>query len=113
MFQIQKLQKIFKIQKEIMDIHPLLERVFPIAIAKGGEFLIFDVDSSGKRYVFIKREPSPIPLPEKLRAAFPLEYYENRAVCVVTEDAFESLEGYVMIFHEFVHCHQWRAASRN
>jgi len=112
MCQIQKLQKIFEIQKEIMDIHPLLERVFPVVIAKDGHFLIFDVNLSGKRYAFIKKEPSPVPLPEKLRAAFPLECYENRIACVVSEDAFQALEGYVSIFHEFVHCYQWEICEQ-
>ncbi|NJE25691.1 hypothetical protein E3E22_03450 [Thermococcus sp. MV5] len=112
MYQSRRLQKIFEIQKEIMGIHPLLERVFPVVIAKAGHFLIFDVDSSERRYVFIKKEPSPVPLPEKLRAAFPLECYENRIACVVSEDAFQSLEGYVSIFHEFVHCYQWESCEQ-
>ena len=111
MYQAQ-FQKIFEIQKQIRDIHPLLERVFPVVVAKDGHFLIFDVDPLGEKYVFIKKEPSPVPLPKKLRASFPLECYGNRAACVVSEDAFDSIEGYVLIFHEFVHCYQWESCEQ-
>ncbi len=41
-----------------------------------------------------------------LRAAFPLDFYENRMACVVSSDVFDDLSGYVMIFHEFIHCAQ-------
>ncbi len=28
-------------------------------------------------------------------------------VCVVSYEVFKTLEGYVTIFHEFIHCQQW------
>ena len=113
MYQTQMLQKIFEIQKEIVDIHPLLEKVFPVAVVKDGNFLIFDADPLRNEFVFIKKEASSLPLPEKIRAAFPLECYENRIACVVSEDAFHSLEGYALIFHEFVHCYQWETCEQD
>jgi len=102
------LQEIFKIQNKIEDIHPFLKKVFPIAIVEDDHFLVFDTDSSEKKYVFIKEVPTPMPIPKGIRAAFPLEFYKNKASCVVSGEIFDSLEGYVTIFHEFMHCQQWK-----
>ena len=46
-------------------------------------------------------------VPKRIRAAFPLDFYQNKIACVISDDAFESLEGYILIFHEFMHCNQW------
>jgi len=101
------LQKIFEVQDKIKDIHPFLEKVFPIAIVKDNHFFVFDTDSSGNRYIFVKEAPTPMPVPKGVRADFPLECYENKVACVISGEIFESLEGYTIIFHEFMHCHQW------
>ncbi|MGC9393649.1 MAG: NUDIX hydrolase [Anaerolineae bacterium] len=103
---VQRLQKVFEIRTQIGGIHPFLAHAFPIAIVKNGQFLIFDVDPSGKRYTFVKQASIPMPIPEGVRAAFPLECYASKPACVVTDDVFDSLDGYVTIFHEFVHCYQ-------
>lgn len=102
------LQKIFEVQNKIKDIHPFLEKVFPIAIVRDNYFFVFDADSSGKRYVFVKESPTPMPVPKGVRAAFPLECYEGKIACIISGEIFESLEGYATIFHEFMHCHQWQ-----
>lgn len=101
------LQKIFEIQNKIEDMHPFLKETFPIAIIEDNKFFVFDTDSSGKKYVLVKKAPTKMPLPKAVRAAFPLECYEGRAACIVSGEIFESLEGYVTIFHEFMHCYQW------
>lgn len=101
-----QLQVIFDIKKRIVSIHPFLEQVFPVALVEDDQFLIYDIDESGQRYVFVKSAPTPMPIPLKVRAAFPLECYGGRTACIVTGDVFDSLEGYVTIFHEFVHCQQ-------
>ena len=106
-----KLQKIFEIQHKILDIHPLLNKVFPITIVEDDNFLIYDVSSETGKYTFIKKEKAPMPLPNKLRAAFPLESYNNRIACVTTGDVFEEEDAYVTIFHEFVHCHQYETVE--
>lgn len=106
-----QLQKIFAVQSKIADIHPLLERVFPVALVEDGQFLIFDVDPSGERFAFIKQVATPMPIPQGVRAAFPLECYGNKMVCVVTGEVFDSLEGYVTIFHEFIHCQQFETCE--
>ncbi|MBN2391453.1 MAG: NUDIX domain-containing protein [Anaerolineae bacterium] len=110
------LQKIFKIRAQIADIArifalPLLTHVFPIAIMDADQFLIFDVDPSGKRYTFIKQAPTPMPIPQSVRAAFPLECYGGKPACVVTDDVFDTLDAYVTIFHEFVHCYQYQTCA--
>jgi hypothetical protein len=102
-----QLQEIFAVQSKIVDIHPLLARVFPIALVEDGQFLIFDAEPSDRRFVFIKQAATPMPMPRGVLAAFPLESYGNRVVCVVTGEVFDSLEGYVTIFHEFIHCQQF------
>ena len=100
------LQKLFEIQDRINNIHPLLKKVYPIAIVEENYFLIFDTDSSGKKYVFIKKSFTPESLPKRITAAFPLECYGNKTACIITGEIVGTLEGYVTIFHEFVHCYQ-------
>lgn len=100
------IQQVAEVQKEIMDLHPLLERLYPIAIVEDGKFLIYDLDPEGAAYQFIKTAPLPMPVPDKVRAAFDLQVYDNRIACVVTGDIFDEPDGYVTIFHEFVHCGQ-------
>lgn len=101
------LQKVFEIRNRIEDIHPFLKKVFPIAIVEDNHFFVFDVELSGEKYIFVKEAPATMPVPNGVRAAFPLECYENKVACVISGEVFESLEGYITIFHEFMHCHQW------
>ncbi|MGY4707297.1 hypothetical protein ACVNPS_06030 [Candidatus Bipolaricaulota sp. J31] len=101
------LQEIFAIRDAIKDLHPFLEKVFPIAIVEDDRLLIYEPDPSARRYVFVKDASAPMPIPKGVRAAFPIEHYENRIACVVSGEIFDSLEGYTTIFHEFMHCHQW------
>jgi ADP-ribose pyrophosphatase YjhB (NUDIX family) len=105
------LQKVFEMRAQIAGIHPLLAHVFPIAIVDADQFLIFDVDPSGKHYTFVKQAPTPMPVPQSVRAAFPLECYGGKPACVVTGDVFDTLDGYVTIFHEFVHCYQYQTCE--
>lgn len=103
---IDQLQQIFEFQATIQDIHPFLEKLFPIAIVEDGNFLIYDVEPHSQRYVLIQKAATPMPIPKGVRAAFPLESYQSRMVCVVTVEVFDHLEGYSTIFHEFIHCQQ-------
>ncbi|MEJ5311517.1 MAG: NUDIX domain-containing protein [Anaerolineae bacterium] len=105
------LQKVFEIQARIETVHPLLPHVFPIAIVENDQFLIFDVAPSGKHYTFVKQAPTPMPIPQGVRAAFPLECYGGKPACVVTADVFDTLDGYVTLFHEFVHCYQYQTCE--
>jgi hypothetical protein len=102
----QSLQKLFEVQKKIERVHPFLKKLYPVAIVEGDLFYVFDLDPSKKRYVFTKLAKPAMIVPEGIRAAFPLDFYDNKMACVVTRDVFDDLSGYVMIFHEFIHCAQ-------
>jgi hypothetical protein len=100
------LQKVLDLQAKIKDIHPLFGKTYPIAIVEGKTFLVFDVEGQGTSYRLVKTAPTPMPIPVGVRAAFDLECYEQKTACVVTGEVFNTLDGYITIFHEFVHCHQ-------
>lgn len=34
----------------------------------------------------------------------PLAFWDNRIACVVTGEVFGEPDGYVFIYHEFIHC---------
>jgi hypothetical protein len=106
------LQKIFQVQLDIQDIHPFLDKVFPIAIVENERFYIYEPDESRKCYRFSGEMPTPMPIPAGVRAAFPLNSDGSRMACVVTGDVFDSLDGYVTIFHEFVHCQQFETCEQ-
>ena len=36
-----------------------------------------------------------------------MDAYDGRMTCVVSEDVFDSRDGFVLILHEFIHCAQW------
>jgi hypothetical protein len=101
-----QLQNLFKLQEIIQDIHPFLDKLFPIAIVDNNHFLIYDIVSNSQQYTFIKKTATPMPIPQGVRAAFEMESYDNRLACVVTPDVFDDPDGYVTIFHEFIHCQQ-------
>jgi len=108
---LEYLQKIFEIQRQIQDIHPFLEKVYPIAIVDEDHFLIYDRDGAADRYHYIREAPTPMPIPQGVRAAFPLDSYGGRMACVVTAEVFDLLDGYVTLFHEFVHCQQFETCE--
>ena len=100
------LKKVLDLQKKVLDIHPLFGKFYPIAIVQGKTLQIFDVDEEGNAYRLVKRVPTPMPIPVGVRAAFDLESYDNKIACVVTGEVFDTLDGFVTVFHEFVHCFQ-------
>ncbi len=105
------LAHVFEVQDRIKDVHPFLRRTCPVAVAEDGKFLIFRPEAAARKYVFVKAVPAGMAVPRGVRAAFPLEAYDNRMVCVVTGDVFDTEPGYVTIFHEFIHCLQWETVE--
>jgi hypothetical protein len=101
-----QLQKVIEIQKTLKGIHPFLQKAFPLAVAEGDHFLIYDLDPAGEAYRLIQAAPVPMPVPPGVRAAFPLDSYHGRTACIVTGEVFDEIDGYVTIFHEFIHCKQ-------
>ncbi|HUU37145.1 MAG TPA: hypothetical protein VMW46_02945 [Candidatus Desulfaltia sp.] len=106
------LREVFALRDKIKDIHPLLATIHPVAISEGEDLLIFKPDETRKCYEFDTRTPAPMTIPKGVRAAFPLEVLDGQPACVVTGEVFDSMEGYVLIFHEFVHCHQYLACEQ-
>lgn len=104
-----KLHNLFPLQAKLQHLHALLQTLYPVAIAVQDEMLVYE--PRGSRYELTAAFPSPIPIPRGVRAAFPLEEFNNRMACVVTEEVFDSLDGYVTIFHEFVHCCQFETCE--
>jgi hypothetical protein len=106
------LQKIVTLQKKIKGIHSFLKKLYPVAIVEGDDFLIYDYDTKKKKYVFVKAAQPAMIVPEGVRAAFPLDFYDNKMACVVTGDVFDDLSGYATIFHEFIHCAQMECCEQ-
>ena len=106
-----QLQRIFTTQQQIQDIHPFLKKLYPVAVVKDEQFLVYDIAEGAIEYHFAGAFPTPMPIPQGVRAAFPLEVYDMRMVCVVTDDVFTEEGGYVTIFHEFLHCQQWNTGE--
>jgi hypothetical protein len=107
-----QLNKIEGIKKQVQHLHPALERLYPVVIAENDQLFIYNTSQGKAGYSFIKFAPSPMPIPVGIRAAFPLEAYGQRIACVITPEIFDSLEGYVTILHEFVHCYQFETCEQ-
>lgn len=101
------LSKVFELQDRISSLHPCLAHLYPVALTDGNELDVYRPNLPGRCYDFVARVQVPMTLPDKVRAAFPLDGLEGMMACVVTADVFSTMDGYVEIFHEFVHCYQF------
>jgi hypothetical protein len=77
-----------------------------VAVCKEDSLRIYEWDGNAAHYRFVKQVRPSFPVPEGIRAAFPLQEFDGRYACVVSPDVFDSQTGYVTIFHEFIHCLQ-------
>ena len=103
-----KVNSILPIWKEVNHLNAALNCLYPITIAFGDKLYVYDFDEIENKYTHIMTELSPVPLPTKrLRAAFPLDFYENKCSAVVNVDCFDNLSEIILLFHEFVHCFQF------
>lgn len=103
------LLKLVKMQKEVSYIHPALLDFYPVAIIQNDSLYIFDYKKEELKYKFIKQAAVPFPMSEDMQASFPLSVYDNTPTCVAGKMIFNSITGYTIIMHEFVHC--WQAAT--
>jgi len=103
---LQSINKLVELQKSLKEIHPALEKLYPIAVYKNSDCIIYEFDTSASEYKLIKTVPALREISKGIRAAFPLEENDYKMTCVVTPEAFESAKDYSIIFHEFVHCFQ-------
>jgi hypothetical protein len=100
---IPKLNRISVLHEAVKPVHPALEALYPVAIAEDGAYFIFEPDQNNK-YRLVKKTSMNSPVPKGIRAAFPLAENGNKMTCVVTGEVFDSMDGYAIIFHEFIHC---------
>ena len=105
---LQKLNELIPIHSDMQAFHPSLMKLYPIAVSdpKDNTLAIYDIDLSDT-YSFITKGISDFFLPPRIRASFPIEFYESRCCCVVSPDIFDEADGFVTFFHEFVHCYQY------
>jgi hypothetical protein len=101
------LRKIFDYQALFAPLDPALAHVYPVAIVENKTFYVFDPVPGQKVYRLALTAPDTFNIPVGVRAAMPLGFWEGRMACVVTPEVFGQPDGYVLIFHEFVHCAQW------
>jgi hypothetical protein len=106
------LEKIFELQARFAPLHPALTKVYPVAIVENKTFYIFAPAPEEKRYRLALAAPDAFDIPTGIRAAMPLAFWDNRMACVVTGEIFGQSDGYVFIFHEFVHCAQWEGGEQ-
>jgi hypothetical protein len=106
-------ERVFEVQDRIASLHPCLAYPYPIAVADGHALDVYRPDSSVRRYDLTARVQVPMVLPDRIRAAFPLDNLDGMMACVVTGDAFSTIDGYVEIFHEFVHCYQFEQCEND
>lgn len=105
------LSKLIEMQNEVSFIHPALMDFYPIAIIQNDSLYIFDYNKEELKYKFIKQSPVPFPMSEDMQASFPLSVNDNIPTCVTGKKIFNSINGYTIIMHEFVHCWQFRTVE--
>lgn len=101
------LKKIFELEVRFAPLHPALGKVYPVAIVENKMFYIFAPVTAEREYRLVQTSPDTFNIPTGIRAAMPLAFWNGRMACVVTGEIFGQPDGYVFIFHEFVHCAQW------
>jgi len=109
---LEQINHLIPLHQEVAGINPALHRLYPIAVAEDDQLFIADTRAEQACYHFIKHIPTPMPVPKGVRAAFQLSDYGGRIACVVTPEVFNTLEGYVTILHEFVHCYQYETCEQ-
>ena len=105
------LQKIFDFRAKFAPLHPALAKVYPVALVENKTFYIFEPVPTEKAYRLVKIAPDQMNIPVGIRAAMPLFFWDNRMACVVTGEVFGQPDGYIFIFHEFVHCAEWECCE--
>jgi len=105
-------QRLVRFQDKVMGVHPTFRYSYPVALVEDQQFLIYDRLPGKPTYKLVKNAPVPMPIPEGVRAAFPLDDYNGRMAAVVTPAVFDSSDGLVMILHEFVHCYQFSTCEQ-
>jgi hypothetical protein len=107
----QSLNKIFEYQAKVADLHPALTSVYPVAIVENGQIFVFEPDLANQSFRPVNAFPDTMKIPVGIRAAMPLNFWNNRMACVVSGEVFDNPTGYALILHEYVHCYQWETCE--
>jgi len=97
--------------EQVKQIHPLIKKLQPVAVALNDSLYIYDISGDSVGYHFVKAVEQPFPIAIGTRAAFPLMSYKQKAVVVITPEAFDKKSEFAVVFHEFVHCAQWQTVE--
>ncbi|QUH20377.1 hypothetical protein [Alkaliphilus sp. B6464] len=103
----EKLKQVFKFHKIVRVIDNSLEKLYPVAIVEDNNYILFDLDKAKKKYIFIKAHPIKMKVPKGIIAAMDLDFYDYKLAAVISSEVLDDIEGYALLFHEFVHCHQF------
>jgi hypothetical protein len=106
-------QRLVQFQNDAAAVHPTFLNAYPVALVEDQQFLIYDRPQVEAAYELIKTAPVPMPVPEGVQAAFPLDVYDGKMAAVVTPAVFDSPDGLVTILHEFVHCYQFSTCEQD
>ncbi len=107
------LEKLQQLHKQVKDIDISVSNLYPVTLVEDNTFFVFDLNESGEKYEYKLESPTSMPIPKGVLAAFPLDFYHGKSSAIISDEAFNSLEGYIFIFHEFVHCFQWENGERD
>jgi hypothetical protein len=103
------LAKIYELKARFSPIHPALAKAYLVAVVEDKIFFVFEPGEGAYRLALTT--PDTFGISPGTRAAMPLGFWNGRVACVVTPEVFDQPDGYVFIFHEFVHCAQWESCE--
>lgn len=99
-----ELKQITQMQASAIEVHPLFNKLYPIALVDGEQVYIFE--EQGGDYKFKIKKKAAMTYPNQIRAAFPMQENDYKMTCVVSPEALNKQSERILIFHEFVHCYQ-------
>ena len=105
--QLQHLSKVCELHERIKGLNESLTMLHPIAVVNGSSYFVFDYNQKIKQYEFIMEHPTHFPISVDIKAAFPLDFYDDKIAAILTENTLARPEAHGIVFHEFVHCFQW------
>lgn len=105
--QLCSIKRACELHENIRGLDESLEKLYPIAVTDNNTFYVFDIMQPGSPFEFVCEQPSQMFLPANILAAFPLEFYHNKAAAVIGARELENPDNHVFIYHEFVHCYQF------
>lgn len=102
---LEQINELNELQKELVQIHPLFTNHYPIVVANEMLLYMYDYSPEKQQYEWVKTVPDDLNIPEGCLAAMPVHHLDERTCAVVTDEAFQSFEMKIYLFHEFVHCY--------